>query len=187
MDTVPHHSQSEGHDGDSIINSTAAELAALPATGLETISDFLLWYDRVNEEINENSNFIAREYLQQLTTISTECSRVLQELTQAKDGLQSLSEEYAFVAEKTKALNTASEQLIEEQKQLQAIADDIQQRLYYFNQFEILSQRLYSPTMSVSSDAFRECLTKIDNCLLYLQEHVGDDTVDSQQIPGNPH
>lgn len=152
--------------------STADELVALPAAGLETIGDFLIWYDRVIEEINENTNFTAKRYLQQLVAISQESSNILDQLDQAKGGLRTLSEEYAFVADKTKALNTASEQLIEEQSRLQRIADDIQQKLYYFNQFEILSQRLYSPTMSVSSDAFRDCLTKIDNCLLYLKEHV---------------
>lgn len=156
------------------LNSSADQLPNLPENNLESTSDFLLWYDQMNEEIHENSNFTTKQYLQQLMSRSAECSQVLEQLKEAHNGLQVLSEEYAFVAEKTKALNKASEQLIEEQNQLQTIADDVQQRLHHFNQIEILSQRLYSPTMSVSSDAFRECLTKIDNCLLYLQEHVSN-------------
>ena len=140
--------------------------------GIDTTHDFLLLYDRVHAEIHENNNKVSHRYLDQLIARSTECKRILSQIEQAMVGLKALREEYAFVSEKTGALNSASEQLIEEQEKLQSLGFEIQKRLHYFNQVEVLNQRLHSPTLSVASDSFRECLTKIDECLTYLKEHV---------------
>lgn len=128
--------------------------------------------DRVHAEIHENSNVVSHRYLQQLITRSTECKRMLTQIEAAMGRLKTLREEYAFVSEKTEALNSASEQLIEEQEKLQSLGDEIHKRLHYFNQVELLNQRLHSPTLSVASESFRECLSKIDECLTYLKEHV---------------
>lgn len=140
--------------------------------GIDTTHDFLMLYDRVHAEIHDNSNVVTHRYLQQLVTRSTECKRMLDQIEGAMGGLKKLREEYAFVSEKTEALNSASEQLIEEQEKLQTLGDEIHKRLHYFNQVELLNQRLHSPTLSVASESFRECLNKIDECLTYLKEHV---------------
>ncbi|KNC24040.1 Conserved oligomeric Golgi complex subunit 3 [Lucilia cuprina] len=139
--------------------------------GIDTTHDFLMLYDQVHAEIHENSNAVSHRYLQQLITRSTECKRMLTQIEAAMGRLKTLREEYAFVSEKTEALNNASEKLIEEQEKLQSLGDEIHKRLHYFNQVELLNQRLHSPTLSVASESFRECLTKIDECLTYLKEH----------------
>ncbi|XP_037820483.1 conserved oligomeric Golgi complex subunit 3 [Lucilia sericata] len=139
--------------------------------GIDTTHDFLLLYDRVHAEIHENSNAVSHRYLQQLITRSTECKRMLTQIEAAMGRLKTLREEYDFVSEKTEALNNASEQLIEEQEKLQSLGDEIHKRLHYFNQVELLNQRLHSPTLSVASESFRECLNKIDECLTYLKDH----------------
>ncbi|XP_046806169.1 conserved oligomeric Golgi complex subunit 3 isoform X2 [Lucilia cuprina] len=139
--------------------------------GIDTTHDFLMLYDQVHAEIHENSNAVSHRYLQQLITRSTECKRILTQIEAAMGRLKTLREEYAFVSEKTEALNNASEKLIEEQEKLQSLGDEIHKRLHYFNQVELLNQRLHSPTLSVASESFRECLTKIDECLTYLKEH----------------
>lgn len=148
------------------------DLQLSSVSGIDTTHDFLLWYDRVNAEIHENADLASHRYLQQLVTRSTECARMLEQIEQAMGRLKTLREEYAFVSEKTEALNAASEQLIEEQQKLQKLGDGIQLRLHYFNQVELLNQRLHSPTLSVASESFRECLNKVDECLIYLKEHV---------------
>ncbi|XP_065358672.1 conserved oligomeric Golgi complex subunit 3 [Calliphora vicina] len=157
---------------DSDINSLSLSTLqqSLPP-GIDTTHDFLMLYDRVHAEIHENSNVVSHRYLQQLITRSTECKRMLTQIEAAMGRLKTLREEYAFVSEKTEALNSASEQLIEEQEKLQSLGDEIHKRLHYFNQVELLNQRLHSPTLSVASESFRECLSKIDECLTYLKEH----------------
>lgn len=74
-------------------------------------------------------------------------------------------------------MNTASEKLIVEQRQLNSIGDELRRRLNYFTQAEQLSQRLQSPTLSVSSDIFLDTLNRIDECLDYLRLNVSYQSV----------
>ncbi|XP_067623696.1 conserved oligomeric Golgi complex subunit 3 [Eurosta solidaginis] len=150
-------------------SASAQELEALPSPGINNTKDFLLWYDRVNEEIMRNADTQHYQYLQQLEQRKTECSEILQQIDSALQQLSSLKSEYEMVSQNTSALNTASEKLTEEQQRLQKLGEEIQRRLHYFNQVELLHQRLQSPTLSVASDAFRDCLDRIDECLEYLR------------------
>jgi hypothetical protein len=73
---------------------------------------------------------------------------------------------------KTSSLNEASENLIQEQRQLSEISDDIKFRLKHFTQAEHLIQRLQNPTFSPASEQFVEILANIDECIEYLKDHV---------------
>ncbi|TDG44296.1 hypothetical protein AWZ03_009269 [Drosophila navojoa] len=143
----------------------------LPPDGLQNMSDFLLWFVNVNAEIELRGDANYHKYLQQLQQRKAECAHMLEQISVAMDRLSALSSEYEFVSQKTSALNMASEQLIDEQQKLQELSNEIQRRLHFFSQVELLNQRLQSPTLSVASEAFRECLNKIDECLNYLAEH----------------
>lgn len=112
------------------------------------------------------------EYLDQLQSRSNDCTNLLRQIDDGLRALDTLETEYQFVSDKTSSLNTASEQLIAEQKKLGEIGDDIKRRLHYFTQSEQLMQRLHSPTLSVSSEIFLQTLNKIDECLEYLQSNV---------------
>ncbi|KAI9586369.1 conserved oligomeric Golgi complex subunit 3 [Glossina fuscipes] len=151
--------------------SSLMKLQQLSLPGIETTNDFLMWYNQVLDEIHENDDIHTQHYLQQLITRSTECLRILEQIEKAMQRLEKLKNEYSFVSQKTEALNTASEQLLGEQQKLQALGEEIQHRLHYFNQVELINHRLFSPTLSVASGSFQECLTKIDQCLTYIKEH----------------
>ncbi|KAH8237551.1 hypothetical protein KR038_009186 [Drosophila bunnanda] len=143
----------------------------LPAGGLQNTNDFLLWFADVSVEIEQRGDADYHKYLQQLEQRKAECSHMLGQIAVAMERLGALCDEYDFVSQKTSALNTASEQLIDEQEKLQELSNEIQRRLHYFSQVELLNQRLQSPTLSVASEAFRECLNKIDDCLRYIEEN----------------
>ncbi|XP_017004116.2 conserved oligomeric Golgi complex subunit 3 [Drosophila takahashii] len=143
----------------------------LPIDGLQNTNDFLLWFADVSAEIEQRGDADYHKYLQQLEQRKAECSHMLGQIAGAMERLGALCDEYDFVSQKTSALNTASEQLIEEQEKLQELSHEIQRRLHYFSQVELLNQRLQSPTLSVASEAFRECLNKIDECLNYIEEN----------------
>lgn len=83
-----------------------------------------------------------------------------------------MNKEYEFVNTKTSSLNTASENLIQEQSQLNEISEDIRFRLKHFTQAEHLSQRLQNPTFSPASEQFVEMINTIDECLNYMKNHV---------------
>ncbi|XP_055839403.1 conserved oligomeric Golgi complex subunit 3 [Episyrphus balteatus] len=143
----------------------------LESSGIKSTHDFLLWHDRVKGEIHENANSSYERYLQQLELRSEECRVMLQQVDTAMGMLNNLNSQYDFVSHKTSSLNTASQQLIDEQKKMQEINEEIQRRLQFFNQVELLYQRIQSPTLSVASESFRECLSKIDDCIKYLQQN----------------
>lgn len=156
----------------------------LPEGGLQNTNDFLLWFVNVNTEIERRGDANYHKYLQQLEQRKSECAHMLDQISVAMERLGALSAEYEFVSQKTSALNTASEQLIDEQQKLQELSNEIQRRLHFFSQVELLNQRLQSPTLSVASEAFRECLNKIDECLNYLADHVSK-TPESQLKANN--
>lgn len=142
------------------------------SSGIKSTHDFLLWYDRVNGEIHAHSHSSYERYLQQLQIRSEECQIMLQQVDLAMGKLSNLNSQYDFVSNKTSSLNSASQQLIDEQKKMQEINEEIQRRLQFFNQVELLYQRMQSPTLSVASESFRECLNKIDDCIEYLRQNV---------------
>lgn len=69
-------------------------------------------------------------------------------------------------------MHLQSENIIQEQKKLHEIGENIQKQLFYYTQIEKISQRLSSPTLSVSSEIFLEILNTIDNCLEFMRSHV---------------
>lgn len=126
----------------------------------------------INLEAYNHTNTIYKEYYEQLLNRSEECDKILIQIDSALISLTALHQEYNFVSNKTSSLNTASEKLILEQKQLSEISYEIKRRLHYFTQAEQIAQRLQSPTLSVSSEIFVETLNKIDECLDYLKSNV---------------
>lgn len=86
--------------------------------------------------------------------------------------MNKLTKEYDFVNTKTSSLNTASENLIQEQTKLNLLSEDIRFRLKHFNQADHLSQRLQNPTFSPASEQFAEIICNIDECLDYIKNHV---------------
>ncbi len=86
--------------------------------------------------------------------------------------LDELINQYNFVTTKTSSLNEASESLMEEQRQLFSLSEDIKFRLKHFTQAELIIQRLQNPTFSPSSDQFADIINSIDECMQYLKENV---------------
>ncbi|EDW44611.1 conserved oligomeric Golgi complex subunit 3 [Drosophila sechellia] len=164
-------SQADPTDSKAAASSQSGDDIKLPAEGLQNTNEFLLWFADVSAEIEQRGDADYHKYLQQLEQRKAECSHMLDQIAGAMERLGALCDEYDFVSQKTSALNTASEQLIEEQERLQDLSHEIQRRLHYFSQVELLNQRLQSPTLSVASEAFRECLNKIDECLNYIEEN----------------
>lgn len=167
--------QYEKHHLDTFHSKSLVDLDEIPVDGIDSTQSFLSWYNRVDLEIYDHSDDIYKQYYDQLANRSEECDQLLSQIDAALNSLGALETEYNFVSNKTSSLNSASEKLIAEQKQLNEIGEEIKKRLYYFTQAEQISQRLQSPTISVSSEIFLQTLNKIDECLVYLRTNVSYD------------
>lgn len=122
--------------------------------------------------MNSRLDDVYIDYHSQLESRTKDCDDMLSQIDGALSALGALQKEYSLVSTKTSSLNTASEQLIQEQKKLNEIGDEIKRRLHFFTQSELLLQRLHSPTLSVASELFLETLNRIDECLEYLHSNV---------------
>ena len=130
------------------------------------------WYNSVDSEILEHFDDVYLDYYGQLESRTKECDKLLSEIDVSLDSLNKLTTEYNFVSQKTSALHSASENLLQEQNKLNEIGEDIKRRLKYFTQVENISQRLQNPTFSVSNETFTGILNTIDDCLEYMRVNV---------------
>lgn len=158
--------------GGTFQSRTFSNLDTISVDGIDSTQAFLNWYNQVDLEVYNHSDDVYKQYYEQLANRSNECDQLLAQIDASLNSLNVLETEYNFVSNKTSSLNSASEKLIAEQKQLNEIGDEIMKRLYYFAQVEQISQRLQSPTISVSSEIFLHTLNRIDECLDYLKTNV---------------
>lgn len=139
---------------------------------IDSTNDFLNCFDAVECEIHDRVGDVYKQYYDDLAERQLDCDKMLKQIDSAIDSLHGLETEYKFVSNKTWSLNSGSEKLIAEQKQLIEISDDIKSRLYYFTQADQVQQLLQSPTISVSSEIFAQTLDKIDKCIAYIRLNV---------------
>ena len=75
----------------------------------------------------------------------------------------------------TTAFQKQCEGLLQEQKRIESLADDLDHNLKYYNYLEPVTRRLNAPGAGsfVRSKEFSEMLARIDDCLDYMSAHVG--------------
>lgn len=142
------------------------------AVAIDSTHDFLDCFDAVELEIHERCGDVYKQYYDDLAVRQLDCDKMLKQIDLAMESLHGLETEFKFVSNKTWSLNSGSEKLIAEQKQLIEISDDIKSRLYYFTQADQVQQLLQSPTISVASEIFAQTLDKIDKCIAYIRLNV---------------
>ncbi|NXR99595.1 COG3 protein, partial [Oxylabes madagascariensis] len=113
-----------------------------------------------------------RQMRDYLSGFQEQCDAILNDVNSALQHLESLQKQYLFVSTKTGTLHEACEQLLKEQSELVDLAENIQQKLSYFNELENINTKLNSPTLSVNSEGFIPMLAKLDDCIAYISSHV---------------
>ena len=88
--------------------------------------------------------------------------------------LGSLTKSFEDVEAQTTSFQRQCEGLVEEQKRIERLADDLDHNLKYYNYLEPVTRRLNAPGAGsfVRSNDFSEMLARIDDCLEYMTEHV---------------
>lgn len=71
------------------------------------------------------------------------------------------------------ALHSACEALLSEQSKLVGVSEAINAKLCHFSELDALTQKLHAPSLTVLNDGFIPLLTRIDECLNFLENHVG--------------
>eukprot|EP00106_Octopus_bimaculoides_P007522 XP_014774964.1 PREDICTED: conserved oligomeric Golgi complex subunit 3-like isoform X2 [Octopus bimaculoides] len=148
----------------SIISPKVSELEEK----IENAQQFFSWFASIEENISKEEEVPYRNYIRELENYRKQCCDVLQEVTDSLDYLNNLQHQYNLVSFKTNALHDACEHLLAEQSSLMNTAENISNKLSYFNELERISSKLGSPLFTVTNDSFVHMLARLDECILYI-------------------
>ncbi|XP_077988329.1 conserved oligomeric Golgi complex subunit 3-like [Glandiceps talaboti] len=138
---------------------------------IDNAQQFFAWFSKVENEMENAEEISYKEHVDQLREYRKQCDQVLEEVSNALKHLEDLQRQYMFVSTKTNALHEACEQSVEEQTRLVNTAESISNKLSYFNELGRMSHKLSSPTLSVTSDSFVPMLTRLDECIAYINSN----------------
>ncbi|KAF2018461.1 Sec34-domain-containing protein [Aaosphaeria arxii CBS 175.79] len=135
--------------------------------------DFAEWYSEIDEELLDVSHDDYKLYAEQLHLTRSHLDNVISDTTSTLDILASLTESFKIVETQTTAFQTQCEGLIEDQKRITKLADDMEQNLRYYLYLEPITKRLNAPGAGsiVRGKEFTEMLVNLDNCLDFMQAH----------------
>ncbi|XP_042907554.1 conserved oligomeric Golgi complex subunit 3 [Parasteatoda tepidariorum] len=139
---------------------------------VENAQQFLSWFTSVEEQLVEDEDVLFKFYLEELTSHCGQYNMLFDELCQVLESLENLREKYTFVSNKTNSLHEACEHLLTQQTKLVSSAETISEKLSYFNELESLSQKISSPTLSVVNESFMPLLSRLDECIVYVEENI---------------
>ncbi|KAI4691686.1 hypothetical protein J4E81_007213 [Alternaria sp. BMP 2799] len=140
---------------------------------ISTELEFADWYGGVSDELLEASHEEYRLYQNQLHITRNHLENIISDTTSTLDVLSSLSESFKIVEAQTNAFRTQCEGLIDDQKRITKLADDMEQNLRYYLYLEPTTKRLNAPGAGkiVRGKEFVEMLANLDSCLEYMQAH----------------
>lgn len=129
-------------------------------------------YTEISSTLIKTGDRSYEQFCDQLSIRNDDCLKIINQIEESEKEFGQLQKEYEFVANKTSSLHLQSENIIQDQNKLHEICENIQKQLHFYTQLENISQRLMSPTLSVSSEIFLETLNTIDECLEFMRTHV---------------
>ncbi|XP_026278796.2 conserved oligomeric Golgi complex subunit 3 [Frankliniella occidentalis] len=151
--------------------SSEKSVFPLRPKNISTTHDFLEWHSSVEEQLEDQTNAVFISYLQQMTLRRQECDELYNQVEACLKDLSQLSKQHQTVANSTNSLHQVSEQLLADQMKLSSVHSEVERRLQYFRSLDRISQRLESPTLSINSTVFKECLDRLDECIEYMATH----------------
>jgi hypothetical protein len=117
---------------------------------------------------------LSRVYQNQLSLTERHLDGLLTDTLSALDMLAILSESFKAVDAETTAFQLQCEDLLDEQKRLKNLGDNIGERLSYYSFLEPITRRLNAPGASavIGDESIAEILSTLDACILYMNRHV---------------
>ncbi|CAG8654676.1 11287_t:CDS:10, partial [Acaulospora morrowiae] len=142
---------------------------------IETTQQFFDWFSQMENDMEkdqEDKNFY-RNFLGVVTLYRQSCDAFLEQIDNTVKLFNDLDGNFKFVEERTKALQTACEKLLEEQNHLTSLADAMSSKLEYYNELEPITKSFNSLGEDIcEQEDFIPMLTKLDECLEYMQSNL---------------
>lgn len=125
-----------------------------------------------NFDVNDIEDPRIEKYVNNLNNNSQKCNQISESIGAALNHLDVLLENYSKVSVKTRSLHVACEQLISDQTKLVNASYLLSTRLSYFTDMDVFMQKLNSPTIENNCEYVIPMLTRIDECLKYLEANI---------------
>lgn len=115
-----------------------------------------------------------RSYQMQLYLSKSHLDSLISDTSTTLDLLTSLSTSFKDVEAQTTTFQKQCEGLLQEQRRITELADDLDHNLKYYNYLDPVTRRLNAPGAGnfVRSKEFSEMLARLDECLDYMADHV---------------
>ncbi|KYN28936.1 Conserved oligomeric Golgi complex subunit 3 [Trachymyrmex cornetzi] len=160
--------QSSTSDGDDKLQEQKSQENIPPIEKYQELLDHFLFLERKYVSMYDMKYSL---YLDELNSRKSECHGVCSQIEETLDDFSALYKQYTEVSSKTTSLYEASEQLIFDQKQLNATIDGITEYVKYFKEIDVITEKLDASTLSVNSEMFFTVLDKIDTNIDFMQNN----------------
>ncbi|XP_067948240.1 conserved oligomeric Golgi complex subunit 3-like [Watersipora subatra] len=148
-----------------------ALLDTLCSTDITNTQQFYSWFCDVQAEMERDEEGEYTDFISQLQDFKSRCDGLLEEVGASLELLNDLQGKHDFVSTKTTSLHQSCEHLLEEQTDLMNVAEAIQNKLSYFNELDRINSKLGTSSLTVTSEGFIPMLTRIDECISYIQSN----------------
>ncbi|KYQ56698.1 Conserved oligomeric Golgi complex subunit 3 [Trachymyrmex zeteki] len=160
--------QSSTNDGDDKLQEQKSQENIPPIEKYQELLEHFLFLERKYVSMYDMKYSL---YLDELKSRKSECQDVCSQIEETLDDFSALYKQYTEVSSKTTSLYEASEQLIFDQKQLNATIDGITEYVKYFKEIDVITEKLDASTLSVNSEMFFTVLDKIDTNIDFMQNN----------------
>lgn len=115
-----------------------------------------------------------RLYRDQLALTERHLDGLIDDANATLNLLTSLSNSFQSVEAQTSTFQSQCEDLVNEQRRLEALADEVGTDLHYYAYLDNATRRLNAPGASrlVEDASFGEMVENIDSCIVFMEEHV---------------
>lgn len=144
------------------------------SSSVSTVQAFNDWFGIVADAIEVESEQRFRSYLEPVTVQLAVCEASLSELDDCRGLIREVEANWKFVDENAQSMERACEDMLQEQKHLDALASSTTERLDYFRRLEEAQRLLNLPGEAelVHRPEFLEMLDQLEVCLEFMKSNV---------------
>ncbi|KAJ4416715.1 Golgi transport complex subunit 3 [Neurospora sp. IMI 360204] len=146
----------------------------IPASAASTLPVEQDTYDdALSQELLQASQQEYLLYHDQLALTERHLGTLIDDANSALKTLESLCQSFRAVEEQTTSFKAQCDDLLEEQKRLQTLADEVGTDLHYYAYLDNVSRRLNALGAGrlVDDDAFGDILANLDSCIEFMIKH----------------
>ncbi|KAJ3524119.1 hypothetical protein NM208_g12179 [Fusarium decemcellulare] len=154
-------------------NNRAWEALLLADTGVEVATEEPKGLESYDDQLLKSSQQEYLLYRDQLTLTERHLDGLIEDANTTLKLLTSLSNSFGSVEAQTSTFQAQCEDLLNEQRRLEDLADEVGTDLHYYAYLDNATRRLNAPGASrlVDDASFGEMVENIDACIVFMEKH----------------